>query len=273
MIRRLVYNLLGRSVYIGLEARRQRRQFSRFRYHDPESRLLGLFIRAGDVCLDVGANLGSYTFYLSRLVGEEGVVYAFEPVPETFEGLLHNLALSRLDNVCALNVGVSNQTGASTVFVPKIHGLPSHGRASLRRTASGEVGEYRAVSLITIDDFYATNHLNRLSFIKMDIEGAELLAVQGARRVIHLHSPVLLLEIELEHTARFGYRPRDLLHLLLTLDYTHMLYWNGTALVSVNIEDALQGDEIGQPSSGMTGGEVYNFFFVPSSKLPHSLVP
>ncbi|HLF27055.1 MAG TPA: FkbM family methyltransferase [Anaerolineae bacterium] len=254
MFQQFVYRVLGRRAYIHLMAWRQRRQFTRYHYHDTESRLLVHFIKPGDVCLDVGANMGTYTFYLSRLVGAAGVVYSFEPVSGTFDGLMINLSRSKLCNVSARKIGMSNVTGVARITIPQIAGVPGHGRASLSPPVSNEVAEQESIELTTIDEFCRFEGLGRVDFIKMDIEGAELPAVQGAQSILCNFRPVLLLEIDATHTERFGYKPADLFRLLSSYGYGQALYWNGARLIAVSLASI---EDSGLPVKG-----VYNYFVV-----------
>jgi FkbM family methyltransferase len=271
MIRQLIYRLFGKKAYMKMSAQDQRRQYSRHHYHDSESKLLGLFVQAGDICLDVGANLGSYAYYISEIVGEKGVVYAFEPVVETFKALQGNIAASRLTNVYAQNMGISNRNGKTRIFMPKIDGLPSHGRAYLSEQPTKETGECQDVVVTTIDDFYAASGLDRVDFIKMDIEGAELLAVQGAVRVISQHHPVLLLEVEPRYTERFGYEPSDIFSLLHAQGYTEVFYWNGLTLTGIGIDRLAQSNHANQFTRGLTNQPIYNFYIVHPDKVPGAL--
>ncbi len=202
-----------------VEAWQQRREFSRYAYRDAESAHLSHFARAGDICLDVGANLGTYAFYLAKIVGETGQVFAFEPLPATYQGLVANMAKARLTNVRPYNVGMSDHEGTAVLFVPQRQGLPSHGRAHLHPPEAQEAGECIQIQLTTIDAFCIRHNLARVDFIKMDIEGAELLALRGAVEVIGAYQPKLLLEIEEAHTQKYGYKPQDIFAMLAAYGY------------------------------------------------------
>ena len=219
MIRRFLYKLFGWRAYISIEAWRQRREFSQYAYRDAESAHLSLFVNKGDVCLDVGANLGTYAFYLANIVGETGQVFAFEPHPDTYAGLAANMTKAGLTNVQPYNVGMSDQEGTAELFVPQRVGLPSHGRAHLHSPQAQEAGERIEVQLTTVDAFCTQHKLARVDFIKMDIEGAELLALRGAVETIGAYRPKLLLEIEAAHAQKYGYEPQDIFAMLAAYGY------------------------------------------------------
>ncbi|MCB9647849.1 MAG: FkbM family methyltransferase [Deltaproteobacteria bacterium] len=146
--------------------------------------------RAGDVVLDIGANVGLYAVRMARAVGESGRVYAFEPNPETFAVLEEHARLNRVPQVRpqALAAGAE----ASTAVLQGI-GSDDVGKCSLR---SGEAGiAVASVRVVTVDDFYRDQGLERVDLIKVDVEGFEPEALQGAQRTIEAHWPLLCLEL------------------------------------------------------------------------------
>jgi FkbM family methyltransferase len=142
-----------------------------------EAQALDLFFqeyvpRPGDIIIDVGAELGREINLLSRLVGPTGRVYAIEAHPTTFKWLVRRIEASGLTNVTPLNVAISDQPGAvwiSDADDPMVNRL-------IHEPTGFEV---RAV---TLDDFIQEHGIERVDYLKMNIEGAERLAVQGMDR-------------------------------------------------------------------------------------------
>lgn len=136
-------------------------------------------VKKGDTVVDLGANMGYFTLLASRLVGETGKVYAFEPEPVNYALLLKNLELNGYDNVVPVQKAVSNVNG-KVAF--SIHDTDS-GRHVLQqcndKIGNGELIE---VESVTLDEFF--NDKPFPSVIKMDIEGAELLALLGMPKII-----------------------------------------------------------------------------------------
>ena len=188
-----------------------------------EKRAFLALVRRGDVVFDIGANRGHFTRFFSRIVGEEGAVHAFEPAPETFEilrkgfsppGKGQNFTL----NCCALG----EVPGAATIIVPG----GDDGQASLRAHAGGSWTATASLhrhecSVVTLDNYAAD--LQRLDFVKCDIEGAELPAIRGGRATLKRLMPMLWVEINPEWTRDFGYTPDDLLSELRALGYDTFL--------------------------------------------------
>lgn len=194
-----------------------------------EDELLGLaaHVGPGDVCLDVGANYGVYTHALSRLVGPFGVVHSVEPLPAAFRVLTATLALRGVRNVRRHQVALGDRAARGTLRVPhRRRGLPVHGRAFLADGSEGlgpnvEFATSRdvGVQVLTLDELFASLGSDRLDFVKADVEGAELVVLQGAEQSLARHRPTLLLEIEERHVAKYGYDSRTLLAWLADRGY------------------------------------------------------
>lgn len=137
-------------------------------------------IGAGDVVYDIGANVGLHTLYFSRLVTETGHVFAFEPAPDTVQKLLQHLRLNGIKNVTVIDKAVSQEPGELHL---RLHTDPCQRRLD-------EAGEI-AVATTSIDS--VIGELPPPNCIKMDIEGAEIQALSGARECFLRYRPKLLL--------------------------------------------------------------------------------
>lgn len=176
----------------------------------PVENFLVQFLKDGDVCLDVGANVGFYTLLTSVLVGESGKVYAFEPTPRTF-AILRSNAGNR-SNVTCVNAALMEKEGRRNLVD---HGVEKSGLNSIMLTASEDDGRSTVcpVDAITLDS-YCAQHDIRPTFIKIDTEGAEEMVLQGGRTTLTEHHPVLIIEVQREAPQNvvamlsyLGYRP------------------------------------------------------------------
>jgi FkbM family methyltransferase len=140
------------------------------------------FVAAGDLVLDVGANIGVYTKLLSDWVGPEGSVNSYEPIPETFLYLRHNVEKFHLANVTLHNSAVSSRFGRTSMTVPN---------GNFYRASISPVGN-RKIQLVRLDDEFAGSR--RVTFIKCDVEGHEREVIEGATRLIERDHPVWLIE-------------------------------------------------------------------------------
>lgn len=121
-------------------------------------------IKEGYTVLDIGANIGFYSLLMSRMVGDSGKVYAFEPEPRNFEILQKNIALNKITNVIVSNLALSDKVGKSFMEL------------------SSDSGQHRLsdsgveIQTTTIDEYFKDT---KIDFIKMDAEGSEGKILKG----------------------------------------------------------------------------------------------
>lgn len=153
---------------------------------EPELLLLRALVRAGDVVIDIGANIGTHVIPLANMVGNTGRVYAFEPQRTLFQALCGNVALNGIGNVWAFPKAVGASSGE--VELPN---LPSpdtpfnFGAVPLGKPGSGE-----KVELVTVDSL----DLSACRLIKIDVEGMEAEVLEGAKKTVTSLQPYLFVE-------------------------------------------------------------------------------
>lgn len=155
----------------------------------------------GMVALDVGANVGAYAVLLGQWVGATGQVFAFEPSQSAFDGLVRHIALNaQADVVRPVPAAVSDRDGTGALIVAGTAGesrLVGTGRsADLKVRTTNQAGAVISVPTVTIDGFCAREGVQP-SFIKIDVEGAELAVLRGARETIRRGGDRLALFVEL----------------------------------------------------------------------------
>lgn len=159
------------------------------------TQLFARVINPGDTVIDIGANLGYYTILAADLVGSEGRVVAIEPNPEVFRKLSASISVNGFaPRVSARNVALAapGESGQRLFFVPQ--GEPKNGRFLVpgedveRLAANGTVSE---VALGQVD----FRELEKVDFIKIDVEGAELAVLEHLRPVIEKFRPKLVCEV------------------------------------------------------------------------------
>jgi FkbM family methyltransferase len=180
------------------------RQLSKntFTTEEPEFKRLSEWVGAGDWVLDIGANVGHYACRLSELVGLNGRVFAFEPMPATFELLAANAARFQHPNVTLLNVAASDTSGIVGMQVPHFDsGLSNYYMANISSTEAD-----MSVVCMEIDALRITHPVR---FAKLDVEGHELSALKGMRAVLERFHPVMIIEGASQEVAdyltQFGY--------------------------------------------------------------------
>jgi FkbM family methyltransferase len=148
-------------------------------------------VSPGMIVLDIGGHIGFYTLLMSRLVGETGKVYSFEPFPRNLQLLQENIELNKIQNVQVIPSAVSDMTGMVSLLIDGDHDLP--GRSSLVYR-SGKSESSMEVETTSIDDVMA-NIEHSIDFMKIDVEGAEDLVLKGALKTIQKHHPIILVEL------------------------------------------------------------------------------
>lgn len=169
--------------------------------------------REGTCVFDVGANIGYYTLLAARAVGSSGRVYAFEPEPRNFALLTRNVAENGFTNVRPVNAAVSDRAGVVRLHLDDANfGAHSFEAGSLR-TSSGRSVEVDTVCLDSFAD--EARAFGAGVLVKVDVQGAEALVVEGGRRLLELPRVTALVEIWPEAIAR---AQADAAHLLADLE-------------------------------------------------------
>lgn len=148
--------------------------------------------RPGDVVIEAGANNGSETLLVALLVGERGRVHAFEPVPHVHNQLAENVRLNRLENVVSLEQIALGEQEKDVSFYLTPRSVPNQGMSS--QFAFPGSSETLKVRQRTLDGWAADRGLQRLDFLKMDIQGGELGLLEGGCTTIARHLPVIVTE-------------------------------------------------------------------------------
>lgn len=175
-------------------------------------------LKPGDVVLDLGANAGLYTLLAARAVGPAGHVYAFEPGARALELLRHNVQINGATNVTIIDAAVSDKTGTASFAVARDTAYSS--LADIDRDDQ-DVVEWKTVRTIRLDDAISEYGIPQATFIKMDVEGAEKLALDGASRLLARSTPLtILFEASDTNASAFGYTVSELLLTLRALGFS-----------------------------------------------------
>ncbi len=149
-------------------------------------------LAVGGVFYDVGANIGFLTVLAARVVGSTGTVYAFEPVPSNAAYVRKNALANRFAQVQIFEQAVSNRAGKGELSLAAYSGGAALSTAD---TPPDMVGTCE-VDLVTIDELVKRHGFKRPTFVKIDVEGAELEVLEGMTTVARQHRPVILLELD-----------------------------------------------------------------------------
>ncbi len=202
----------GRCFTVDLNTGMQETLFFIGEYERAISLIAERMIGKSDICIDAGANFGWYTTLMSLKAGSDGQVHSFEPTPSTFALLEKNRKLAFFpDRIFVNNLALGDREDKVSINV--FGGQPT-GHASL--SAKDEIGvESFDCRMITLDSYIEANGVSDVAFVKVDIEGAELMFLQGAEHLFEQSAPpIFLIEMALAQSKNFGYLPNDLIEFL-----------------------------------------------------------
>ena len=149
----------------------------------PEIEFCKREIKKGDTVIDAGANIGYFTLFFSKLVGEEGKVIAFEPDPINFDILKKNIEQNRITNVELVKKGISNKNESMKLYKSAVSG--GH---SLIKNEWGK--EFTTIQTVTLDDYFNDQ---KIDLIKIDVEGFELEVIDGGTKLFKNNNKIKII--------------------------------------------------------------------------------
>jgi FkbM family methyltransferase len=167
------------------------------------------FIKPGDVVVDAGASIGDHTIAYQRAVGPSGYVIAYEPREDAYKCLIRNC---RGDNITCYQMGLGDRCTNM--------GMSQEGDdLGTSYLTEDEAGSIPVVALDKHRESWPDKDRERLDFMKIDIEGMEVLMLRGAREAIEKNHPVILIECYPELLARYKATANDIRVFLEGLGY------------------------------------------------------
>lgn len=180
--------------------------------YEPELvKMLKVFLKPGMTFLDLGANVGYFSAIAAALVGVHGRVFAFEPAPKCFHRLQRNL--SRFPQASVYRCAAADANGRASFYSH----TKEDGWGSL--FDDHDCRERIEVNTIRLDDWARDTAIERLDFLKMDIEGAEYSALRGAQALLQRFRPFLVVELNGVCLLRDQRTSDDVLRLLTEAEY------------------------------------------------------
>jgi FkbM family methyltransferase len=183
------------------------------RMGNDERSTLQKFVKPGMTILDVGSNIGLYTIFISKLVGPNGKVIAFEPDPELYSLLRQNCELNNCTNVESYNLALSDRQDRLTLRKQ----IFNSGDNTLGSNSSDRFRQNVEIEAVAIDEFLPNL---RPSLVKIDVQGWELKALSGMQRMLTLGDGIdVFFEFWPDGFHRAGYGADDLTSFLHKLDF------------------------------------------------------
>jgi len=204
-----------------------------------EVEIMHQFVRNGDVVFDIGANVGLHSIVLSRLVGPEGKLCAFEPNSELLPAL--KFTIEQLGNATLHPMALSNRDAESQLFIPPDDTVASLADWTIASPKFNQDGPSHVIACVErrLDDLIQSGVLPQPDFIKCDVEGAELQVFEGAPNTLNrVDAPIVLFEAN--ECASRGFNvgvsaAKDFLASLTKADYHFYEIHLGGKLVAMQI--------------------------------------
>jgi FkbM family methyltransferase len=213
-----IYRRLGRGNHVEVQAPggrmvldlcdyNQRRIY--FHSHErSETLLLRRLLRKGDVVVDVGANVGFFTLLAATLVGADGEVHAFEPVPANYAMLEQNVRLNGHAQVRLVAAAAGNANGTISLGIPV--GITSDAGETSGNFTVGGAGRSVEAPMVVLDEYLDVLGGRRARLVKIDVEGVEPQVLAGLGQTLDAAPPdVFLVEVNRIRLAEHGYEPED----------------------------------------------------------------
>ena len=188
------YLSLVSSTYIRLIAN------GRLKKKYPELFFLEKLIQPGFTCVDIGANVGYYSVFLSKYAGKTGHVYSVEPVPMFANVFLKNTKSFALNNITLYQVALGAEQKEITLETPVLDGVFRHGLTKVVDQASNTGGLSYKAQMLVADNLF--KDLARLDFLKCDVEGYEVYLFPQMKDTIQKFKPLIQIEISEEENRR-----------------------------------------------------------------------
>jgi len=182
-------------------------------YESEDSAMIMKLVAAAQNIVDIGANMGWYSINIAKTF-PDCHVYAFEPIPRTFDFLERNIQLNALENIHAYPFGLSNER-KDLVFYYYTEGSVNASSANLSERVDADLITCQVERL---DDFVDSLKL-RVDFIKCDVEGAELFAFQGGLETLKRDKPIVFTEMLRKWAAKFNYHPNKIINIFSSIGY------------------------------------------------------
>ncbi len=148
--------------------------------------VLETVICPGDICFDIGANIGALTLVMAKLTGDSGIVYSFEPNQTVFQRLLTNIDLNKLKNVVPIKLGLGEKNENLGLYISNC----DPGNAGLTR---GSIYN-ELIEVTSLDLFINSKSIEKLDFMKVDVEGMEYSVFIGGQKTLQTHRPTIIFE-------------------------------------------------------------------------------
>jgi FkbM family methyltransferase len=210
------------SMDLELSEHMQRRIFWMGYYSEDIAHLLNEILQPGMTVLDIGANIGEITLLASKRVGMQGQVFAFEPIENIAQQLEHHVNINQFKKTYIERLALGDVTDNACPIYASCGQITDDDNSGLGSLYGGNDGEspVQYIKMTTLDNWIIDHpSIQRIDLIKIDIEGAELACLHGARDTLLRFKPRLIVEVQDFSASRAGHPSTKILDFLSELGY------------------------------------------------------
>jgi FkbM family methyltransferase len=191
------------------------RKFSQF--YELEMAVIPKILNNPNVIIDVGANYGPYSFFLSKIY-PDAKIFAFEPATRSYNIFKKIIKRFGLDNVIPVKKGLGLKEEDKEIVMPAQYTILAY--VSAENTKKNKEDQIEKIKITTIDSFVKRNKIKKIDFIKCDVEGFELSVFNGAKNSLKKFKPTVLVEIEERHTKKYDINPQEVISFFKKIGYS-----------------------------------------------------
>lgn len=159
-------------------------------YERAELNLLNRLLSEESVFVDIGANFGLYSLVASQKITNSGKVICFEPFPKNYAALKKNISLNSKSNIISENIALGDKKDELSLYYQ-----PNEKNLGIVSANFMENSKTIEVDVMSLDEYVNENGIDKIDFIKIDVEGFENQVIVGMKKTLELFSPMILIEI------------------------------------------------------------------------------
>jgi len=193
-------------------------------FETDEIDFLNSYLVNGDSFLDIGANVGLFSLYAAKRVGKEGLVISFEPSRKTYERLVENCELNKLENIKTAKLGLADKEDQLEL------NISSDGHEAWNTFVKSDDSKFSSTEMVTVkplDGFLRENAVDtdKISLIKLDVEGFEINVLKGATALLSKkNAPTFMVEFTDDNANAAGHCCHEIYTILVDHGYTWFTY-------------------------------------------------
>ncbi len=185
-------------------------------------------IKSSTIIFDIGGNIGSSALFYSK-IAPFSRIYSFEPHPDTYNCALENLSLNESNNIHLINLGIGNKKENLKMYEVNQH------NPGMNRILEGDRNfPYKLIKLDTMANICNELNIEKIDFIKIDVEGFEYAVISSGEYIIRKSKPVILVELDDDHLIEHGSNAKELVSLISSFGYKNLYNAADLSLITTN---------------------------------------